>query len=110
MEGGACAFVQYDKKGVALCGIELAWLKGETPWRKPVSCHLYPVRVKDLGDHEALNYEEWDICNPACKNGEKIGIPVYRFVKDALIRKYGEEFYNALEAADDYRSESAKKD
>ena len=101
IEGKACAYVQY-RDGVALCGIELAWFDGKITYRKPVSCHLYPIRTKDLGEFEALNYEQWEICSPACDRGEKEGIPVFRFLKDALIRRCGEEFYEALEAASAY--------
>ncbi len=97
IEGKACAYVQY-KEGIALCGIELAWLEGRISYRKPVSCHLYPVRTKDLGEFEALNYERWEICAAACSKGDREGIPVYRFLKEALIRHCGEEFYEALDA------------
>lgn len=98
IKGAACAYVQY-RDGVALCAIELAWLEGKIAYRKPVSCHLYPVRTKAIGEFEALNYERWEICAPACDRGEREGIPVYRFLKDALIRHCGEDFYEALEAA-----------
>ncbi len=101
IQGKACAYVQY-RDGVALCGIELAWLDGKISYRKPVSCHLYPIRTVDLGEFEGLNYERWDICKPACNKGEREGIPVYRFLKDALIRHCGEEFYDALEATAQY--------
>lgn len=93
----ACAFVQFDEKGIAKCGIEQAYEAGATPFRKPISCHLYPIRVQKLSDGEALNYNEWDICDPACKLGEEMKMPVYRFLKTALIRKYGQAFYEALE-------------
>lgn len=93
----ACAFVNYDK-GTAYCGIEKAWLDKKIDFRKPVSCHLYPIRIQNLGEYEAVNYETWDICKPACSHGESLQIPVYQFTKAALIRKYGEEFYSKLEA------------
>ncbi len=99
IEGKACAYA-IERDGVALCGIELAWLEGKTAYRKPVSCHLYPVRTAEVGDFTALNYERWEICKPACARGAREGIPVYRFVKDALIRLAGEDFYEALEATD----------
>lgn len=95
---GACAYVNY-KNGIAYCGIEKAWLDKKSEFRKPVSCHLYPVRISKYDGFEAVNYEQWDICNPACENGAQLKVPVYKFVKEALIRKYGEEFYRQLEAA-----------
>jgi len=103
MEDGACVFMGRDKLGITFCGIEKAYNDGKTEFKKPISCHLYPVRVthvKASGFH-ALNYDKWDICNAACTRGEKEEIRVFEFVKDALIRKYGEEFYEQLEGAAD---------
>lgn len=94
----ACAYVNY-KDGISYCGIEKAWLEKRIDFRKPVSCHLYPVRITKHADFEAVNYEEWDICAPACDNGNKLQIPVYQFVKQALIRKYGVSFYEQLAGA-----------
>lgn len=101
-EDQACAFVRIDEKGIAQCTIEEAWQAGEIPFRKPISCHLYPIRIESNEEKsfEALNYEEWDICHAACSAGEQRGIRVYEFAREALIRKYGLEFYRALEAAD----------
>ncbi|MCB0542381.1 MAG: DUF3109 family protein [Lewinellaceae bacterium] len=101
IDNGPCAYMVYDELGIAKCGIEQAWKAGVSDFQKPVSCHLYPVRVEkneELG-FEALNYHEWDICSAACELGEKQQIPVYRFVKDALIRKYGVGFYDELDGA-----------
>lgn len=98
---GACAFMTFDDKGVAQCGIEQAYRAGATDFKKPVSCHLYPVcmtKDEDSG-FEALNYDRWDICSAACTLGKEMQLPVFRFVKDALVRKYGEAFYDQLEAA-----------
>jgi hypothetical protein len=97
IHNGPCAYVNYDN-GVAVCGIEKAYLDGKIDWRKPVSCHLYPVRITQFRGYDAVNYERWSICKAACKNGNKLKVPVFKFVKEALIRKYGPEFYNALEA------------
>ncbi|MEZ4777359.1 MAG: DUF3109 family protein [Bacteroidia bacterium] len=94
-----CAYVTFSKEGIALCGIEQAYEAGKVDFRKPVSCHLYPIRISKSRYHEVLNYDRWDICAAACVRGKASGIPVYKFVKDAIIRKYGEEFYAALEAA-----------
>ena len=93
---GACAYIAYEGE-VLKCGIEQAFEKGQVDFQKPVSCHLYPVRVKALSGTEALNYDRWDICQEACTLGEHLQMPVYRFVKDALVRRYGEDFYAELE-------------
>jgi hypothetical protein len=96
--GGACAFTVYEN-GIAACGIEKAFNDGKIDFRKPVSCHLYPVRITQYKNYDAVNYHEWEICAPACKLGKQLKIPVYKFVKDALIRKYGEKWYQELEEA-----------
>ncbi|WP_235297834.1 DUF3109 family protein [Portibacter marinus] len=95
---GACVFLT-DEKGIAKCGIEKTYFEGKQPFRKPVSCHLYPIRVKK-DQHtgiELINYDKWDICSAACKLGDELKVPVYQFAKEALIRKYGEEFYERLD-------------
>jgi hypothetical protein len=92
-----CAYVVFDDKGTTLCGIELAWKDGKTEFRKPVSCHLYPIRIEAYSSFEALNYHKWDICSPACSLGKELKVPVYKFAKDSLIRKYGEGWYAGLE-------------
>ena len=95
----ACAFVRIDRAGIAHCTIEEAWRQGATTFRKPISCHLYPVRVRrssEQGFH-ALNYDRWDICNPACAHGRALKMPLYQFVREALVRKYGQEFYDELD-------------
>ncbi|GAB4130679.1 MAG: DUF3109 family protein [Bacteroidia bacterium] len=93
-----CAYTVFEN-GIAFCGIEKAWKDGKVKFQKPVSCHLYPVRISKYKRFDAVNYETWDICKPACACGEKLQVPVYKFVKDALIRKYGKEWYGALEMA-----------
>ena len=101
VEGGACAFMTMTSAGISQCGIELAWREGKIPFRKPISCHLYPIRVsksKAMGT-EMLNYDRWDICTAACALGKKEKVPVYQFLKEALIRAYGEDFYEELDAA-----------
>ncbi|MEM9985465.1 MAG: DUF3109 family protein [Bacteroidota bacterium] len=98
VKGRECAYVTFTENGTALCGIEQAHRVGKIEFQKPISCHLYPVRVSKLSAFEALNYDRWDICSAACSLGAKTGIPVYKFVKHALIRKYGQEFYDNLAA------------
>ncbi|MCC5939401.1 MAG: DUF3109 family protein [Lunatimonas sp.] len=95
-KNGACAFSLTDAQGVLKCGIEEAYLAGETTFRKPISCHLYPIRVTKYDQYDALNYDRWDICDAACVLGRQLGVPLYRFLKDALIRKYGEDWYAQL--------------
>jgi len=96
IKGKECTYT-YFKNNTAFCGIEKAFEKGKIPFQKPLSCHLYPVRVSRVGDLTALNYHHWPICDPARKLGRKKGIPVFRFVKNALIRAYGQKFYDELE-------------
>jgi hypothetical protein len=91
-----CAYVVFED-GIARCAIEQAHDEGAIPFRKPVSCHLYPIRVGKLKQGIALNYHQWSICEPARILGKNEGIPVFRFLKDALTRVYGEEFYKELE-------------
>jgi len=94
-----CAYVVFED-GIAICAIEKAWLNKRVDFRKPISCHLYPIRIKEYPTFTALNYDVWDVCAPARKLGENKGLPVYRFLKDALIRAYGTDFYNQLEEAE----------
>ncbi len=97
INGADCAYVIFDKKGTALCAIEEAYNQGVINWKKPVSCHLYPVRVKDYTEFSAVNYHKWEICDDACALGKELQVPVYKFVKQALIRKFGEDWYMELE-------------
>lgn len=99
IDNAPCAYMTLDKTGKAQCGIEQAWQAGDITFRKPISCHLYPIRVTKNPkiNFEALNYDRWDICSAACTKGKAAQLPVYRFVKEALIRKYGAEFYDELD-------------
>jgi len=91
-----CAYAVFEQ-GIAKCAIEQAWFDGKVAFRKPISCHLYPIRLSQVDKLEAVNYHQWDICRPALKKGKKEGVPVFRFVKDALIRRYGEKWFSELE-------------
>ncbi len=93
-----CAYVIFDEKKTALCGIEEAYNQGDVKWKKPVSCHLYPIRVKEYSEFSAVNYDKWEICDDACSLGKELQIPVYKFVKEALVRKFGSEWYGELDA------------
>jgi len=99
--GRECAFV-YFENGQARCAIEKAWSEERIPFRKPVSCHLYPVRLGKLGDHIAVNYHRWHICEPARDMGRREGVPLYVFLKDPLVRRFGEDWYARLEIAARY--------
>jgi len=108
-ENGACVFIHIGKNGIAQCGIEKAWEDGIIDWKKPISCHLYPVRVRRVPEmnFEALNYSEWNICKEACKLGKSLKVPLYEFVRDGIERRYGKEFWDELdEVAKDLKSKS----
>lgn len=96
-----CVYGITDDKGIVKCGIEQAYNDGKTSWRKPISCHLFPIRIKQSANKKTdyLNYQpREDLCSAACSLGAKLKVPVYVFLKDAIIRKYGTAFYQTLEA------------
>ena len=97
VDGKDCAYVIYDERNQALCGIEEAYNQGVVDFKKPVSCHLYPVRIRQYSEFAAINYHKWEICDDACALGKQLQVPVYQFVKQALIRKFGEKWYGKLE-------------
>lgn len=103
-----CAFVYFDENNITKCAIEQAYLAGKVDWKKPISCHLYPIRVKQLSESIALNYEEWKICKPACACGEQLNVPVYKFLKEPLIRAFGEAFFEDLVAIDETLQQQEK--
>ena len=95
-----CAYA-YTENGITLCAIEKAWLEGKTPFRKPISCHLYPIRLMHFSNGTiGLNYHRWSVCASARQCGAKMGVPVYKSLREAIIRRFGEEFYAQLEAAE----------
>jgi hypothetical protein len=94
-----CVFACYDEKGICGCAIEQAYREGKVAFPKPISCHLYPVRVQKFNTMTALNYHEWNICHCARLLGRKEQIPVYQFLKEPLIRRFGAEWYEKLEFA-----------
>ncbi len=109
LEDGSCVFVKKNEIGMLECMIEKAFANGETEYKKPISCHLYPVRVMENPEVNltAVNYSEWDICKAACELGIKENLPLYQFVKEAIIRKFGAAFYEQLDGA--YHFQSDKK-
>lgn len=104
-----CAYVIFDRD-TALCGIEQAYNEGLVKWKKPISCHLYPIRIKEYSQFSAINYHRWHICDDACILGKELEVPVYKFLKEPLIRKYGESWYAELETvATEWQKQSLNK-
>ena len=96
VQGKECAYTHFEPDGSAHCGIERAYKAGSVEVQKPISCHLYPVRVQDYSEFSAVNYHRWPICSDACVLGTSLKVPVYQFVKEALIRKFGTDWYDEL--------------
>ena len=97
VNGKDCVFTCYDK-GCCMCTLEKAFREGKTKFCKPISCALYPIRVKELSNGmSALNYHRWDVCKEAVKKGKELDLPVYKFLKEPLIRRFGAEWYAELE-------------
>ncbi len=95
VSGRECVFV-FTENGIARCAIEKAYQEKAIPFPKPLSCHLYPVRIKKAGRTDLVNYHEWPICSDAVENGKKLDLPLYRFLEEALVRKYGKPWYDRL--------------
>ena len=94
-----CAFVVFDENNWAKCAIEMAHKDGVIDWQKPLSCHLYPIRITPHKNHDALNYHRWNICKDACACGLKLNVPVYKFLQTPLTRKYGKTWFKKVEKA-----------
>ena len=110
VNGKDCVFTCYDQDGTCKCAIEKAYYEGRISFMKPVSCHLYPVRVKRYRDYQAVNYHRWNVCRAAEIMGEQKHILLYKFLREPLIRKFGEEWFNALDAcAEEYAKRHNKK-
>ncbi|MEC8239392.1 MAG: DUF3109 family protein [Bacteroidota bacterium] len=97
VDDAACGYATFDERGWAHCGIEKAHQSGAVDWKKPISCHLYPVRVKDYSVFTAVNYHRWQICSAGCANGKQMQMPLYRFVAEALQKKFGTDWFGELE-------------
>ena len=109
VDDAECAY-SYRENGITLCAIEKAFREGKCSFRKPISCHLYPIRLINLSNGTTgLNYHRWNVCSSACENGRKLGIPVYKSLREPIIRRFGEEFYKALECAEDLLKSYDKK-
>lgn len=100
VDGKDCVFTYYDEKGVCKCAIEKAYREGKTDFYKPISCHLYPIRLQKYKHFTAVNYHKWSVCKAAVVLGEKHGLKIYQFLKEPLIRKFGEAWYEQLSIAD----------
>jgi len=101
VNGDECVFTYTDESGICKCAIEKAFREGKTDFYKPISCHLYPVRLQKYDDYIAVNYHRWSVCNCARQLGSKLGVPVYKFLKEPLIRRFGATWYEQLEIADE---------
>lgn len=111
INGKICAYGFRDQQGIIKCGIEQAYYNGKLGWKKPISCHLYPIKISRNKIYTNVNYEPRDVlCKPACALGKKLKMPVYQFLKEAIIRKFGNEFYNSLRqiAVEHFEEEKAK--
>lgn len=96
VNGKDCVFTYYDEKGICKCAIEKAHKEGKSDFYKPISCHLYPIRLQKYRDFTAVNYHRWRVCKAAVVLGNKEGLKIYQFLKTPLIRKFGETWYNEL--------------
>jgi hypothetical protein len=109
VNGKDCVFTYYDEKGICKCAIEKAYKEGKIDFYKPISCHLYPIRLEKYRDFTAVNYHRWRVCKAAVALGNKEGLRIYQFLKEPLIRKFGEAWYNELcIAADEYKEMKQK--
>ncbi|MFM2358017.1 MAG: hypothetical protein RLY16_9 [Bacteroidota bacterium] len=111
INGSICVYGLTDEKGIVKCAIEQAYLEGKVKWKKPISCHLFPIRLSQSEDKQTdyMNYSpREDLCAAACSLGKKLKVPVYVFLKESITRKYGEEFYQALEATAQHMNANKK--
>ena len=106
VNGKECAFVFFDEKGITKCSIEQAYLNGKTGFKKPISCHLFPVRLTQYKKFVAVNYAHWDICDDACSLGNELGVKTFQFLKEPLIRKFGKEWFEELGLIDKHLNKS----
>lgn len=97
MKNGACAYVFRDERGIYKCSIEKAHSEGKIDFKKPISCHLFPARVKEYESFTAVNMQQLKICDPACQLGNQLKVPTYKFLKESLTRKFGADWYAELE-------------
>ena len=101
VDGKECVFVVFDKNNIAKCSIESAYRKKKINFNKPISCHLYPVRVVKYDSFTAVNVDSWHVCKPACECGIELNVPVFKFLKDAIVRSWGLDFFSKLDSVYD---------
>jgi len=97
INGKNCVFTFYDEQGICKCAIEKAYREGKIDFMKPVSCHLYPLRIKNYRNYSTVNFDRWEICKAGELMGKREHLPIYKFLKEPLIRRFGEEWYKQLE-------------
>ncbi len=111
IHGRECVYTYFDANGVCKCAIEKAHDEGIVDFKKPISCHLYPIRIDKYKDYEAVNYHVWPVCNPARELGSNIGLPIFRYLKEPIVRKYGEAFFNEMvEVAQQLENRKSQKE
>lgn len=109
IDGGICVYAYTDFSGIVKCGFEKLYREGKIDFPKPISCHLFPIRIKKTDGFEALNYSpRKTLCADACKQGKELKVPVYKFLEGALVRKYGQDFFDALDATAKMMEEKKK--
>lgn len=109
VDNAACAYA-FEEDGVTFCAIERAYREGKCSFLKPISCHLYPIRVKQFRNGSyGLNYHRWAVCSSARECGKKIGVPVYKALREPIVRRFGEEFYRSLECAEELMKEEMNR-
>ncbi len=112
VDGKICAYGYRDDNGIIKCAIEQAYNDGKVSWKKPISCHLYPIKISKRKEYTNVNYEPRDVlCKPACALGKKLKLPVYQFLKEAIVRKFGNVFYTTLHqiAVEHFEEEKSRK-
>ncbi len=112
VNGKDCVFTCYGEGGCCFCATDKAFREGRTAWPKPISCALYPIREKKIGQSlVGLQYHRWDVCRPAVEKGRELHLPIYRFLKEPLIRRFGEAWYTELcEVADQLAKEYGEQE
>ncbi len=108
VENRQCAYSFYNEKGILKCAIEKSYREGKSDFKKPISCHLFPIRIKKYRRFDAVNYEQLKICKPGRECGKSNQLPLYKFLKEPLIRNYGEEWYKEVEIAAEYLQNNKK--
>lgn len=108
VNGKDCVFTCYGEDGICYCAVEKAWREGKVTFMKPISCHLYPIRTKKYPEYTAVNYQQWSICSGARALGQITGTPLYKYLKEPLIRKFGQEWYDELSIAAEMLEEGMK--